>query len=27
VLELEVGRLADVVAIARRKQILRPEPA
>jgi DNA-binding PadR family transcriptional regulator len=28
VLELEVGRLADVVAIARRKQLLRaPEPA
>jgi DNA-binding PadR family transcriptional regulator len=27
VLELEVGRLAEVVAIARRKQILRPEPA
>src|SRR5207237_10532198 len=27
VLELEVARLADVVAIARRKQILRPEPA
>lgn len=27
VLELEIARLADVVAIARRKQILRPEPA
>lgn len=27
VLELEVTRLADVVAIARRKQLLRPEPA
>ena len=27
VLELEVGRLAHVVSIARRKQILRPEPA
>ena len=27
VLELEVTRLADVVAIARRKLILRPEPA
>src|SRR4051812_16535627 len=27
VLELEVRRLADVVAIARRKQLLRPEPA
>lgn len=27
VLELEVGRLAEIVAIARRKQLLRPEPA
>jgi len=27
VLELELSRLADVVAIARRKQLLRPEPA
>ena len=27
VLELEIARLANVVAIARRKQILRPEPA
>ena len=27
VLELEVARLAEVVAIARRKQLLRPEPA
>ena len=27
VLELEVGRLAAVVAIARHKQLLRPEPA
>jgi DNA-binding PadR family transcriptional regulator len=27
VLELEVTRLAQIVAIARRKQILRPEPA
>jgi DNA-binding PadR family transcriptional regulator len=27
VLELEVTRLAEVVAIARRKQLLRPEPA
>lgn len=27
VLEREVTRLADVVAIARRKQLLRPEPA
>ena len=27
VLELEVARLAHVVAIARRKQLLRPEPA
>jgi DNA-binding PadR family transcriptional regulator len=27
VLELEVARLAHIVAIARRKQLLRPEPA
>lgn len=27
VIELEVARLANVVAIARRKQLLRPEPA
>jgi len=27
VLELELSRLAEVVAIARRKQLLRPEPA
>ena len=27
VLELELSRLADVVALARRKQLLRPEPA
>jgi len=27
VLELELSRLAEVVAVARRKQLLRPEPA